>query len=170
MTRKLLMTVAIVAIALAPSIGIGTAQARGFGGGLHGGGFGGRGFYGGYGRSFYRGYGRGFTAGMVASIRVSMDMVIPHIVTTAIDRVQLAAQNGAGLERSQSPAYRRGLGYLLPRFRPRLAWSGYLGAAISPDSEAPLALEDHRFARVAGGLPGIGPSSLSGVGIGIGIG
>src|ERR1700730_11776126 len=34
MTRKLLMTVAIVAIALAPSIGIGTAQARGFGGGF----------------------------------------------------------------------------------------------------------------------------------------
>jgi hypothetical protein len=31
MTRKLLMTVAIVAIALAPTIGIGTAQARGFG-------------------------------------------------------------------------------------------------------------------------------------------
>ena len=78
---------------------------------LHGGGFGGRGFYGGYGRSFYGGYGRsfyggygrGFAAGMVASIRVTMDMVIPHIVTTAIDRVQLAAQNGAGLERSQSP-------------------------------------------------------------------
>ena len=75
----------------------------------------------------------GFTAGMVASIRVTMDMAIPHTVTTAIDRVQLAAQNGAGLERSQSPAYRRGLGYLLPRFRPRLAWSGYLGAAISPN-------------------------------------
>ena len=36
MTRKLLMTVAIVAIALTPSIGIGTAQAHGFGGGFHG--------------------------------------------------------------------------------------------------------------------------------------
>ncbi len=50
MTRKLLMTVAVVAIALAPSIGIGTAEARGGGfggGGFHGGGFGGRGFYGG---------------------------------------------------------------------------------------------------------------------------
>ena len=60
MTRKLLMTVAIVAIALTPSIGIGTAQAHGFGGGFHGrgfygGGFGGRGFYGGYG-AFYPGY------------------------------------------------------------------------------------------------------------------
>ena len=50
MTRKLLMTVAIVAIALIPSIGIGTAQAHGFGGGgfhgggFHGGGFGDRGF------------------------------------------------------------------------------------------------------------------------------
>jgi hypothetical protein len=67
MTRKLLMTVAIVAIALAPSIGTGTAQARGFGGGFggggfHGGGFGGRGFYGGYGRGFYGGYG-GFYPG-----------------------------------------------------------------------------------------------------------
>jgi len=67
MTRKLLMTVAIVTIALAPSIGIGTAQARGFdggfgGGGFRGGGFAGRGFYGGYGRSFYGGYG-GFYPG-----------------------------------------------------------------------------------------------------------
>jgi hypothetical protein len=84
MTRKLLMAIAIVAIALAPSIGIGTAQARGFDGGFgggdfHGGGFGGRGFYGGYGRGFYGRYG-GF-------IRVTMDMAIPHIVTTAIDRV-----------------------------------------------------------------------------------
>ncbi len=55
MTRKLLMTVAIVAIALAPSIGIGPAQAHGFGGGgFHGGGFGGHGFYGGHGRGFLR--------------------------------------------------------------------------------------------------------------------
>jgi hypothetical protein len=70
MTRKLLMTVAIVAIALTPSIGIGTAQAHGFGGGFHGGdfhggGFHGRGFYGGGfgGRGFYSGYGRGFYGG-----------------------------------------------------------------------------------------------------------
>lgn len=49
MTHKLLITAAIVAIAFAPSIGTGTAQARGFGGGFggfHGGGFGG-GFHGG---------------------------------------------------------------------------------------------------------------------------
>jgi uncharacterized membrane protein len=103
MTRKLLMTVAIVAIALAPSIGIGTAQARGFGGGFggggfhgggfHGGGFGGRGFYGGRfgGRGFYGGYGRGSTAGMVAFIRATMDIAIPRTVSTATDRVQLAA-------------------------------------------------------------------------------
>jgi len=50
MTRKLLLTAAIVALALTPSIGTGTAQARGFGGG----GFGG-GFHGGYG-GFYPGY------------------------------------------------------------------------------------------------------------------
>ena len=36
MTRKLLLTTAIVALALAPSIGTGTARARGF----YGGGFG----------------------------------------------------------------------------------------------------------------------------------
>ena len=52
-----------------------------------------------------------FTVGMVASIRATMDMAIPHTVTTATDRVQLAAWNGAGLERSQSPAYRRDFGY-----------------------------------------------------------
>jgi len=50
MTRKLLLTTAIVALALATSIGTGTVQARGF----YGGGFG-RGFYGGFG-GFYPGY------------------------------------------------------------------------------------------------------------------
>ena len=49
MTRKLLLTAAIVALALAPSIGTGTAQARGFFGGF------GRGFYGRFG-FFYPGY------------------------------------------------------------------------------------------------------------------
>jgi hypothetical protein len=59
MTRKLLLTTAIFALALAPSIGgSGTAQAHGF----YGGGYG-RGFYGGYGRGFYGGYGRGFYRG-----------------------------------------------------------------------------------------------------------
>jgi hypothetical protein len=57
MTRKLLLTAAIVALALTPSIGTGTAQARGFGGG----GFGG-GFHGGFGRGFYGGFG-GFYPG-----------------------------------------------------------------------------------------------------------
>jgi hypothetical protein len=42
--------------------------------------------------------------GMVATIRAIMDMAIPHTVTTATDRVHLAAWNGAGLERSQSSA------------------------------------------------------------------
>jgi len=52
MTGKLLLTAAIVALAFAPSIGTGTAQARGF--------FGGGGFYGGFGRGFYGGFRRGF--------------------------------------------------------------------------------------------------------------
>ena len=49
MTRRLLLTAAILALVLAPSIGTGTAQARGF----YGGGYG-RGFHGGYGRGFLR--------------------------------------------------------------------------------------------------------------------
>ena len=57
MTRKLLLTAAIVTLALTPSIGTGTAQARGFGGGGLGGGFHGGlegGFHGGrFGRGFY---------------------------------------------------------------------------------------------------------------------
>ena len=57
MTRKLLLTAAIVALALTPSIGTGTAQDRGF----YRGGFGG-GFHGGFGRGFYGGYG-GFYPG-----------------------------------------------------------------------------------------------------------
>jgi hypothetical protein len=58
MTRKLLLTAAIVALALTPSIGTGTAQARGFGGG----GFGG-GFHGGFGGGFHGG-GFGSAAGV----------------------------------------------------------------------------------------------------------
>ena len=70
MTRKLLMTAAVAAIALTPSIGIGTAEAHGggfggggfHGGGFHGGGFHGGGFYGGgfHGRDFDRGFSGGF--------------------------------------------------------------------------------------------------------------
>jgi hypothetical protein len=81
MTRKLLMTVAIVAIALAPSIGVGTArpvalaEAVSTAAGLTA-------------AAFTAGMAAVFTAGIVASsIRVTMDMAIPHIVTTAIDRV-----------------------------------------------------------------------------------
>jgi hypothetical protein len=55
--RKLLLTAAIVALTLGPSIGTGTAQAYGF----YGGGFG-RGFHGGFGRGFYGGFG-GFYPG-----------------------------------------------------------------------------------------------------------
>jgi hypothetical protein len=74
MIRKLLLTGAIVALALGPSIGTGTAQARGFGGGGFGGGFHGgfggglrggfgSGFRGGFGRGFHGGFGRGFYGG-----------------------------------------------------------------------------------------------------------
>jgi hypothetical protein len=65
MTRKLLITAAVVAIALAPSIASRTAEAHGGGGGGHGGGFHGGGFGGGgfRGRNFGDGGflgGRGF--------------------------------------------------------------------------------------------------------------
>ena len=69
MTRKLLPAPPVLSIALTPCIGVKVAEARGFGGGFHGGGFGGRGFggfghgfgfdsgfHGGFGRGFYRGY------------------------------------------------------------------------------------------------------------------
>jgi hypothetical protein len=62
MTRKLLLTAAIVALAFTPPIGTGTAQARGLGGGGFGGGFHGGGFRGGFGRGFYGGFG-GFYPG-----------------------------------------------------------------------------------------------------------
>ena len=58
MTRKLLLTAAIVALALTPSIGTGTAQARGFGGG----GFGG-GFHGGFGGGSHGGVGTAYGSG-----------------------------------------------------------------------------------------------------------
>lgn len=67
MTRKLLMTAAVVAIALSAPIGIGTAEAHGGGfggGGFHGGGFHGGDFRGGdfhdrhfFGRREFRGDG-----------------------------------------------------------------------------------------------------------------
>ena len=60
MTSKLLITAAVVAISLAPSIAIRTAEAHGGGGRGHGGGHGGGGFHGGGLRD--RGFlgGRGF--------------------------------------------------------------------------------------------------------------
>src|SRR5437764_7033260 len=75
MTCRLSMSLAIVAVALAPAVGIGTTQAHGFGGrggfhgggfgggGFHGGGFSGRGFGGGFDRGFRGGFGRGFYGG-----------------------------------------------------------------------------------------------------------
>ena len=92
MTRKLLLTAAIVALALGPSIGTGTAQARGFGGGFGGGfhgGFGG-GFRGGFGRGFYGGFGRGFYGGFGFSIRAINAMAIFRTATTVTDCLQLA--------------------------------------------------------------------------------
>jgi len=119
MTRKFLITVAIVAIALTASMGIGTAQARGFGGGFggggfHGGGFGGRGFGGrgfgggGFGRrGFFTGV---FSAGTVVSLRTTMDTVMPRTVTTrstvrppATDRILLATWNRTALAQTQKP-------------------------------------------------------------------
>jgi hypothetical protein len=96
MTRKFLMTVAIVAIALAPSIGIGTAQAHGFGGGFcaadsTAAGLAATVFMADTGVVSTGGMAAAFTAGMVASIRATMGMAIPRTVTTATDRVQLAA-------------------------------------------------------------------------------
>ena len=61
MTRKLLMTAAVAAIALTPPIGIGTAEARG--GGFGGGGFGGGGFHGGGGFGGGGFHGGGFHGG-----------------------------------------------------------------------------------------------------------
>ena len=70
MTRKLWMVAAVVAIALAPLIGVGTAEAHGGGfggGGFHGGGFRGGGFHGGsfhdrgfHDRREFRGFGLGY--------------------------------------------------------------------------------------------------------------
>ena len=129
MTRKFLMTVAIVAIALAPSIAIGPAQAHGFGGGFggggfHGGGFGGRGFYGGYGLVFTADMGvvftasmaAAFTAGMVASIRATMGMPIPRTVTTATDRVQLAAGTTQLCHEAKGPPAGGALDFQCPTF------------------------------------------------------
>ena len=84
MTRKLLLTAAIVALALTPSIGTGTAQARGFGGG----GFGG-GFHGGLGSGFHAAAsGAAFTADTVVSIRAITDMAIPRTAITITDDLQ----------------------------------------------------------------------------------
>jgi hypothetical protein len=61
MTHKLLIAAAIAAISLAPSLGVGSAAARGGGaggGGFHGG-FGGGGFRGGFGGGSFRGGVRG---------------------------------------------------------------------------------------------------------------
>ena len=59
MTRKLAKAVAIFAIALAPLISAGTAEAHG--GGFGGGGFHGGGFFGGFYPGYYGGYYPGYS-------------------------------------------------------------------------------------------------------------
>jgi hypothetical protein len=110
MTRKLLLTAAIVALALTPSIGTGTAQARGFGGGGFGVAFtadlgaafmaagsgaaftagSGAAFTADSGAAFTADSGAAFTADTVVSIRAITDMAIPRTATTVTDRLQLA--------------------------------------------------------------------------------
>ena len=51
----------------------------------------------------------GFTAGMVASIRATMGMDIPRTVTTATDRVQLAAGTTQLCHEAKAPPAGRGL-------------------------------------------------------------
>jgi hypothetical protein len=101
MSRKLRMSFAIVVIALAACIGVGAAQAHGFGGGgFHGGGFGGGGFHGGFGGGGFRGGGLAAaastvdlaavfmagTVGIVASIPVTMDTAITRTATIVTDQ------------------------------------------------------------------------------------
>jgi hypothetical protein len=85
MTRKLLLTAAIVALALAPSIGTGTAQARGF----FGGGFGG-GFTADSGAASMADSGAAFMDDSVFSIRAITAMAISPMATIVTDRLQLA--------------------------------------------------------------------------------
>ena len=82
MTRKFLMTVAIVAIALAEVLAAADSTAAGLAAVV---------FTADMGVVFTAGMAAAFTAGTVASIRATMGMAIPRTVTTATDRVQLAA-------------------------------------------------------------------------------
>jgi hypothetical protein len=63
----------------------------------------------------------GFTAGMVASILATMDMAIPHTVTTVTDRAELVAWDRAALGKNQGPALGADFGslILIPQLNPR---------------------------------------------------
>jgi hypothetical protein len=135
-THRLLITAAIVGIAFAPSIGTGTAHARGsgggfggfhgggFGDGFHGGGFGGRGFMAGTAAVFTAGMVAAFTAGMVASIRVIMVTAIPVLLLLLLTRDSWGP-NGAALALIKAR-----------HFSLLQAWPGYLGAAMPANREA----------------------------------
>jgi hypothetical protein len=85
MTRKLLLTAAIVALAFAPSIGTGTAQARGFFGADSG-----AAFTADSGAASMADSGAAFMADSVFSIGAITAMAISPTATTVTDRLRLA--------------------------------------------------------------------------------
>ena len=99
MTRKFLMTVAIVAIALAEVLAAADSTAAGLAAVV-----------------FTADMGVVFTAGTVASIRATMGMAIPRTVTTATDRVQLAAGTTQLCHEAKGPPAGGALDFQCPTF------------------------------------------------------
>jgi hypothetical protein len=107
MTRKFLMTVAIVAIALAEVLAAADSTAAGLAAVV---------FTADMGVVFTAGMAAAFTAGTVASIRATMGMAIPRTVTTATDRVQLAAGTTQLCHEAKRPPAGGALDFQCPTF------------------------------------------------------
>jgi hypothetical protein len=120
MTRKFLMTVAIVAIALAEVLAAADSTAAGLAAVV---------FTADMGVVFTAGMAAAFTAGTVASIRATMGMAIPRTVTTATDRVQLAAGTTQLCHEAKGPPAGGALDFQCPTFSSS-AGGEYLSVAM----------------------------------------
>jgi hypothetical protein len=121
MTHKFLMTIAIVAIALAPRLALVLPRPTALAEGFMAVGFTAEVFtadtaaiiMADTGVVSTAGMAAGFTAGMVASILATMDMAIPHTVTTVTDRAELVAWDRA----APTLAFPRGSGVIAAHVR-----------------------------------------------------
>jgi len=90
----------------------------------------------------------------------STGMRPPYVLLLLI--VSLAGWTAQSWSEGKSPPTDAALGYLLPIFHPRLAWSGTRRPGEGRQTSKRVATEDHRFPESTVGCPGIARARFRG--------